>query len=81
MIQVSQVDRMAGERAELLARKPGGQGLSAAERNRLDLLTARLRQALPPVSPDDLQTLLTMTEEVEQIRERARERRRRLGLA
>lgn len=79
--QVLPVDRMAGERAALLARKHGGQGLSADERSRLDLLTARLRQELPAASLEDLQALLSMTEEVGKIRERARERRRRLGLA
>ena len=77
--QASQGDRMVGERAEFLARKHGGQGLSADERSRLDLLTARLRQELPPASLEHLQALLTMTEEVGKIRERARERRRRLG--
>jgi uncharacterized protein (DUF433 family) len=78
--QVSQVDRMAGKRAELLARKHGAEGLSGDDQDRLDLLTTRLHQVLPPVSPDDLQALLTMAEEVEQIREQARERRQRLGL-
>ncbi len=71
--------RVAGERSELLARKHGGQRLSKSESKRLELLTARLRQLLPPVSVGELEALLGLTEELERIRERAQERRQRLG--
>jgi hypothetical protein len=74
-----EVSAVAGERSRLLARKHGGQKLSPNEKERLELLTARLKDLLPPVSVDDLEILLAMTEEMEHIRERARERRRRLG--
>jgi uncharacterized protein (DUF433 family) len=70
---------VAQERSELLARKYRGRNLSVKEQDRLDALTARLKQLLPPVSAD-LESLLKMTEEVQQIREHARARRRHLGL-
>ncbi|HEY4563850.1 MAG TPA: hypothetical protein VIJ36_12775 [Thermoanaerobaculia bacterium] len=72
---------MAGERSELLARKYGGQQLSESERERLELLTERLKELLPPVSVGELESLLSLTEELERIRERAQERRQRLGLS
>lgn len=79
---VSQVDAVANERSELLARKHGGgQPLSMDEQERLEALTTRLKELLPPVSLGELEALLEMTEEAERIRERARERRRRLGLS
>lgn len=76
----SEAERVAAERSRLLARKHSGQNLSPGDHERLDLLTMRLRQLLPPVSIQDLEVLLEMAEEVERIRDRARERRRRLGL-
>jgi len=75
------VKAVARERSELLGRKHTGQTLSSAERQRLTLLTARLEQLLPPISVGDLEALLEMTEEVERIRERAKERRSRMGLS
>jgi hypothetical protein len=78
--KLPEVHAVAGERSELLARKHGKQKLSRKEQERVDLLTARLKELLPPVSVRDLENLLEMTEEVERIRERARERRRQLGL-
>jgi molecular chaperone GrpE (heat shock protein) len=72
---------MASERAELLARRHGGQGLSTSEQERLESLTARLKELLPPISAGDLEALLEMTEELENIRQRARERRRRLEMS
>jgi uncharacterized protein (DUF433 family) len=77
---VSLVDAVACERADLLARKHGGRKLSAYEQERLEFLTARLKESLPPVSPDDLEALLKMTKDMKDIRERARERRQQLGL-
>lgn len=76
----SEAATVAEERSKLLARKYGGHGLSQGEQERLQLLTARLEELLPPVSIRDLEALLEMTEEVERIRERARERRQRSGL-
>jgi hypothetical protein len=76
----SEVDLVVDARAELLARKYGGQGLSQDERERLDSLTARLEELLPPVSSQDLEVLVEMAEQAERIRESARERRMRLGL-
>lgn len=76
----SEMEAVAGERSELLARKHGGDRLSRSEQERLDLLTSRLEQLLPPVSSEELETLLQMAEEAERIRERARERRQQLGL-
>ncbi|HYX25389.1 MAG TPA: hypothetical protein VFC23_14640 [Thermoanaerobaculia bacterium] len=73
------VRQLATERSELLARKHRGEKLSPDEQQRLEVLTARLKEALPPISPGELEVLLEMTGEVESIRERARERRRRLG--
>lgn len=70
---------VAGERAELLARKHSGQKLSPSDQERLDLLSARLKEILPPVSVAELEALLEMSLEVQSIRDRARERRRRLG--
>lgn len=78
--EASETESVAGERAELLARKHAGQGLSGREQARLDLLTSRLEQLLPPVSMGELTALLEMAEEAERIREQARERRHRLGL-
>jgi hypothetical protein len=75
------VDAVAGERSELLARKHGGQRLSPGEQARLEVLTARLKELLPPVSLGELEALLEMAEETERIRERAWERRRRVGLS
>jgi molecular chaperone GrpE (heat shock protein) len=69
---------VASERSELLARRHGGQRLSTSEQERLESLTAKLKEILPPVSADDLEALLKMTEELETIRQRARERRRQL---
>lgn len=74
-----EVEAVAGERSMLLARKHGGQKLSPGEQERLATLTARLEKLLPPVSIRELETLLEMAEEVERIRERARERRQRLA--
>ena len=74
-----EADLMASERSRLLARKHGGQSLSSGEQERLELLTARLQELLPPISIGDLEALLEMAEEVERIRERARERRQRVG--
>lgn len=74
-----EVETVAGERSRLLARKHSGQKLSSGEQDRLALLTARLEELLPPVSIRDLEALLEMAEEVEGIRERARERRQRLA--
>jgi uncharacterized protein (DUF433 family) len=76
----NRVGGLAAERSELLARKHGGEDLSPGEQERLEILTARLKEALPPISPGELEVLLEMTKEVESIRERARERRQRLGL-
>ena len=70
---------MAGERSQLLARKHGGQTLSLDQQKRLEALTLRLKELLPPVSFDDLEVLLKMTDEMKQIRQRAEERQRRLG--
>ena len=75
----SGVDAVAVERSELLARKYGGQTLSPDQQERLEFLTARLKELLPPVSFDEIEVLLKMTGEMEQIRERSRERQRRLG--
>jgi hypothetical protein len=75
----SEVQVVAGERSQLLARKYHGKRLSTGERERLEFLTQRLKQLLPPISADDLEVLLEMTEEAERIRERALERRHRLG--
>ena len=79
--QASETEAVASERSELLARKHGGQKLSRSEQQRLDFLTSRLTQLLPPVSMGELESLLRMAEEAERIREQARERRRRLGLS
>jgi hypothetical protein len=49
-----------------------------SEQEQLESLTAKLRELLPPVSVEDLEALLEMTEELGHIRNRARERRRRL---
>lgn len=73
--------KVAGERSELLARKLSGQQLSESEHERLELLTEKLRKLLPPVSVGELEILLSLTEELERIRERAQERRQRLGLS
>ena len=74
-----EVEAVARERSRLLVRKYGGQKLSPGEQERLALLTAKLEELLPPVSIKDLKVLLEMAEEVEGIRERARERRQRFG--
>ena len=79
--EIPETDAVASERAELLARKHGGQRLSRAEQERLSFLTSRLEQLLPPVSVGELEALLQMAEEAERIREQARERRGRLGLS
>ena len=75
----SRIAEVAGERSELLARKHGGQTLSLDQQKRLEALTLRLKELLPPVSFDDLEVLLKMTDEMKQIRQRAEERQRRLG--
>lgn len=72
---------MADRRSRLLARKHSGEKLSSGEEKHLEILTARLKEALPPVSSQELEALLAMTNEVALIRERARERRQRLGLS
>jgi len=79
--EISETNAVASERAEILARKHGGQRLSRAEEERLSSLTYRLEQLLPPVSMEELEVLLQMAEEAERIREQARERRGRLGLS
>jgi hypothetical protein len=79
--EIPDTDAVASERAELLARKHGGQRLSRAEQERLSFLTSRLEQLLPPISVGELEALLQMAEEAERIREQARERRGRLGLS
>lgn len=75
-----EADAVAAERSRLLSHKHSGQRLSPAEQDRLAHLTARLRELLPPISLGELEGLLEMAEEAENIRERARERRQRLGL-
>jgi uncharacterized protein (DUF433 family) len=74
------INLVAEERSELLARKHGGERLSLEQQERLETLTARLKEALPPVSVEALEVLLKMTEEMQQVRERAQERQRRVGL-
>ena len=74
------VKDLADVRAELLARKHSGEKLSCEEEEHLKILTARLKEVLPPISPHELTVLLEMTNEVALIRERARERRWKLGL-
>jgi hypothetical protein len=69
---------VANERAELLERKYSGSTLSPREQERLESLTERLREFLPPVSASDFEALSAMAEEAERIRKRARERRQRL---
>lgn len=76
-----EIQAVAGERSDLLARKHGGKELSLGEQGRLESLTARLRELLPPVSVSELEVLLAMAEEAEAIRKRARVRRQRLGIA
>jgi uncharacterized protein (DUF433 family) len=65
------VGGLANERSELLARKHSGAKLSPVEQE--------LKEALPPISPRELEVLLETTKEVKLIRERALERRQRLG--
>ena len=77
----TEASKVAGERSELLARKYGGQQLSESEHERLWLLTEKLEKLLPPVSVGELESLLSLTEELGRIRERAQERRQRLGLS
>jgi hypothetical protein len=74
----AEVKAVADERSQLLFRKHSGQRLSLLEEQRLEGLTTQLKRLLPPVSVGELKRLLAMTEDVEAIRERARERRRRL---
>ena len=63
--------QLAAERSELLARKYRREKLSPGEQKQLEILTARLEEALPPISLGELEVLLEeMTEEVESIRER-----------
>jgi len=76
----SEVETVADERAELLARKYGGEELSRDEQERLASLTVRLEKLLPPVSIQELENLLEMAEEAEHIRQWARESRQGLGL-
>lgn len=76
---LSETDAVASERAELLARKYS-KGISSDERKRLDELTARLDELLPPVSVADLEALVEMAEETERIRKDTQELRQRLGL-
>lgn len=76
----SEAETVADERSELLARKYSGKELSRDEQERLGALTARLEELLPPVSIQDLESLLEMAEAAKRIRERAQERRLRLGL-
>jgi len=71
--------RVAGERSEILARKHSGRRLSPKEQDRLESLTGRLKELLPPVSSDDLEVLAEIAEEGESIWKHARERRQRLG--
>jgi len=78
--QQERVDAIATERSELLARKYSGREFSPDQQERLEGLTARLKELLPPVSVGDLAVLLKMTEEMKHIRESAQERRRRIGL-
>jgi hypothetical protein len=81
LLAKTDVDAVAGERAELLTRRYGGQALSSREQDKLEALTARLKELLPPVSMRDLETLFELAQEAERVRERARERRQRLDLA
>lgn len=74
----SEARAVAGERSQLLFRKHSGQRLSSPEEEQLEMLTAQLKSLLPPVSIGEIKNLLAMTQDVEAIRERARERRRRL---
>lgn len=78
---LSEAEEVAGERSKLLARKHIGQRLSPEEQARLESLTARLKELLPPISLGDLEALLEMAEEAESIRERAQARRQQLGLS
>ena len=74
------VETVADERAELLARKYGGEELSQDEQERLASLTARLEKLLPPVSIQELETLFEMAEAAEHILQWARESRQSLGM-
>jgi uncharacterized protein (DUF433 family) len=77
---VDLVGELANQRSQILSRKHSGDKLSSGEEKDLEILTARLKESLPPISPHELEALLEMTREVEIIREHARERRRlRLG--
>ena len=74
------IKALAGERSEILARKHSGMALSSSEQERLDSLTARLTELVPPVSVRALEVLSEMVADLERIEETARERRQRLGL-
>lgn len=76
-----EIDAVSAERSKLISSKYHGQRLSPDEQDRLACLTARLTELLPPVSLEDLESLLEMVEEVASIRESARERRQRLALS
>lgn len=77
----SDVDAIAGERSQLLALKHSRQNLTSNQQERLESLTARLKELLPPISVSELETLFEMMEEVERTRKRARERRHRLEVS
>jgi len=77
-LEEAAIDTVAAERSRLIFRKHSGQRLTPDEQEQLARLTARLAELLPPVSLEELQGLLEMVEDVESIRESARERRQRL---
>ena len=76
----SEADVAASERVTLLARRYVSGSLSPEADARLAIATERVRRLLPRVTADDVETLETILDDLDSIKRRDTERRKRLGI-
>jgi hypothetical protein len=77
----NEVDRVAEQRAILLAKRYEMRHLSREQEIRLEMLNERLKVLLPPVTEAELMLLEQMAVQVKNARDRIAEIKRRFGLA
>jgi hypothetical protein len=76
----TEVDRVAAQRATLLAKRYETRHLSREQETRLEMLNERLKVLLPPVTEAELQLLEQMALQVKRATERVAEIKRRFDL-
>jgi hypothetical protein len=77
---LDEAERIADQRAFLLAQRYALRGASKEQQARLNLLTERLKVLLPPVTEEELETLEKIALSGQAVRDRFAEIRRRLSI-